>query len=76
MTGSTADTYLEYVERNLPEGVSMKVCINILFDFFNPFNNFFLVIFATNIFALIIFATRNFLVIFATNFFFSRNNRN
>ena len=27
MTGSTADTYLEYVERNLPEGVSMKVII-------------------------------------------------
>ena len=25
MTGSTADTYLEYVQRNLPEGVSMKV---------------------------------------------------
>jgi small subunit ribosomal protein S10 len=25
LTGSTADTYLEYVERNLPEGVSMKV---------------------------------------------------
>merc|ERR1719443_937966 len=25
MTGSTADTYLEYIQRNLPEGVSMKV---------------------------------------------------
>ena len=25
MTGSTADTYLEYVQRNLPEGMSMKV---------------------------------------------------
>jgi len=25
LTGSTADTYLEYVERNLPEGVSMRV---------------------------------------------------
>jgi len=25
MTGSTADTYLEYTQRNLPEGVSMKV---------------------------------------------------
>ena len=25
LTGSTADTYLEYVQRNLPEGVSMKV---------------------------------------------------
>jgi len=24
-TGSTADTYLEYIQRNLPEGVSMKV---------------------------------------------------
>jgi hypothetical protein len=36
MTGSTADTYLEYVERNLPEGVSMKVS-NIFFDFFNLF---------------------------------------
>ncbi|XP_076326385.1 mitochondrial ribosomal protein S10 isoform X2 [Tachypleus tridentatus] len=25
MTGSTADTYLEYIQRNLPEGVAMKV---------------------------------------------------
>ena len=25
MTGSTADTYLEYIQRNLPEGVSMKI---------------------------------------------------
>ena len=25
MTESTRDTYLEYVQRNLPEGVSMKV---------------------------------------------------
>ena len=25
LTGSTADTYLEYVERNLPEGVAMIV---------------------------------------------------
>lgn len=25
MTGSTADTYLEYIERNLPEGVALKV---------------------------------------------------
>ncbi|XP_003742767.1 28S ribosomal protein S10, mitochondrial [Galendromus occidentalis] len=25
LTGSTADTFLEYVERNLPEGVAMKV---------------------------------------------------
>nr|XP_003699227.1 PREDICTED: 28S ribosomal protein S10, mitochondrial-like isoform X1 [Megachile rotundata] len=25
LTGSTADTYLEYIERNLPEGVAMKV---------------------------------------------------
>lgn len=24
LTGSTADTLLEYVERNLPEGVSLK----------------------------------------------------
>lgn len=25
LTGSTADTYLEYIERNLPEGVALKV---------------------------------------------------
>ncbi|XP_039289054.1 28S ribosomal protein S10, mitochondrial [Nilaparvata lugens] len=25
MTGSTADTFLEYIQRNLPEGVAMKV---------------------------------------------------
>lgn len=25
LTGSTADTFLEYVQRNLPEGVAMKV---------------------------------------------------
>jgi len=25
MTGSTADTFLEYIQRNLPEGVGMKV---------------------------------------------------
>jgi small subunit ribosomal protein S10 len=25
LTGSTADTFLEYVERNLPEGVLMQV---------------------------------------------------
>ncbi|GFQ73392.1 28S ribosomal protein S10, mitochondrial [Trichonephila clavata] len=25
VTGSTADTYLEYIQRNLPEGVGMKV---------------------------------------------------
>lgn len=25
LTGSTCDTYLEYIERNLPEGVGMKV---------------------------------------------------
>ncbi|RWS19071.1 28S ribosomal protein S10-like protein [Leptotrombidium deliense] len=25
LTGSTADTFLEYVERNLPEGVAMQV---------------------------------------------------
>ena len=31
LTGSTADTYLEYIQRNLPEGVSMKVCNNLLF---------------------------------------------
>lgn len=24
MTGSTMDTYLEYIERNLPEGVALK----------------------------------------------------
>lgn len=30
LTGSTADTLLEYVERNLPEGVALKatkVCL-------------------------------------------------
>lgn len=26
LTGSTADTYLEYIQRNLPEGMAMKVC--------------------------------------------------
>jgi small subunit ribosomal protein S10 len=25
LTGSTADTLLEYVQRNLPEGVAMKI---------------------------------------------------
>ena len=25
MTGSTADTFLEYIQRNLPEGVALKV---------------------------------------------------
>lgn len=25
LTGSTADTFLEYIERNLPEGTSLKV---------------------------------------------------
>ena len=25
LTGSTADTILEYIQRNLPEGVAMKV---------------------------------------------------
>lgn len=25
MTGSTADTFLEYIERNLPEGVALKI---------------------------------------------------
>ena len=25
LTGSTADTFLEYIQRNLPEGVAMKV---------------------------------------------------
>jgi len=25
LTGSTADTFMEYVQRNLPEGVAMKV---------------------------------------------------
>ncbi len=24
LTGSTADTFMEYVQRNLPEGVAMK----------------------------------------------------
>ena len=32
LTGSTADTYLEYVQRNLPEGVSMKVKISVMSD--------------------------------------------
>lgn len=25
LTGSTADTFLEYIQRNLPEGLAMKV---------------------------------------------------
>lgn len=25
LTGSTADTFLEYIERNVPEGVAMRV---------------------------------------------------
>ena len=25
ITGSTADTYLEYIQRNLPAGIAMKV---------------------------------------------------
>lgn len=25
VTGSTADTFMEYIQRNLPEGVAMKV---------------------------------------------------
>ena len=25
LTGSTADTFLEYIERNLPEGVALKI---------------------------------------------------
>ena len=25
ITGSTADTYLEYIQRNLPEGMAMKI---------------------------------------------------
>ena len=25
MTGNTADTFLEYIQRNIPEGVSMSV---------------------------------------------------
>ena len=25
MTGDTADTFLEYIQRNIPEGVSMSV---------------------------------------------------
>lgn len=25
LTGSTCDTYLEYIERNLPEGCALKV---------------------------------------------------
>lgn len=46
LTESTADTFLEYIQRNLPEGVAMKVtkvCIyflsnfNILNEYFNLF---------------------------------------
>ena len=33
LTGSTADTFLEYVQRFLPEGVSMKVTKHQLTDF-------------------------------------------
>ena len=33
LTGSTADTYLEYTQRNLPEGVSMKVIIIMIIIF-------------------------------------------
>lgn len=25
LTGSTADTFLEYIERNLPEGIALKI---------------------------------------------------
>jgi hypothetical protein len=34
LTGSTADTYLEYVQRNLPEGVAMKVITVRWLEFF------------------------------------------
>jgi small subunit ribosomal protein S10 len=35
LTGSTADTYLEYVQRCLPEGISMKVTrVSIYFNHF------------------------------------------
>ena len=33
LTESTRDTYLEYVQRNLPEGVAMKVNDSISFAF-------------------------------------------
>lgn len=32
LTGSTADTFLEYIQRNLPEGVAMKVTKVLLKD--------------------------------------------
>lgn len=33
LTGSTASTFLEYIQRNLPEGVAMKVTkVNIFFS--------------------------------------------
>lgn len=39
LTGSTADTYLEYVERNLPEGVAMKVlAVSFTAFAFNSYN--------------------------------------
>lgn len=44
LTGSTADTFMEYVQRNLPEGVAMKVTkvLYLLLEFFflNPHPRF------------------------------------
>lgn len=35
LTGSTADTFLEYIERNLPEGLALKVTkVNVQCYFF------------------------------------------
>lgn len=33
VTGSTASTFLEYIERNIPEGVAMKVTYEELLPF-------------------------------------------
>lgn len=37
LTGSTARTFLEYIQRNIPEGVAMKVTYQQLCQL--PFNN-------------------------------------
>lgn len=36
VTGSTASTFLEYVQRNIPEGVAMKVDYTEITDFPDP----------------------------------------
>ena len=38
LTGSTADTFLEYIQRNLPEGMAMKVKLIISLFLFERFN--------------------------------------